>query len=156
MSKKKTWVEKLNQNEGLPKVEEISGNMTQKWGNGTVVIPHPLEVNEIMARVPKGKVITITEIRDFLAKKHQTTIACPLTTGIFTWIAANAANEQNESGEEDTIPFWRTLKSGGLLNEKYPGGIDYQKMKLEEEGLEVVQKGKKFKVKDYNSYLAFK
>ena len=83
---KKSWQEKLNDDKDLPKIEEITGNMSQRWGTGTFVIPAPREVNEIMRKVPKGKVTTINEIRKTLAKKHGASIACPITTGIFAWV----------------------------------------------------------------------
>ena len=68
---------------------------------GTVVIPAPIEVDEIMRKVPRGKVITINEIRSLLANKHNTTIACPITTGIFARIAAETAAEEKVEGKED-------------------------------------------------------
>ena len=152
--KKKTWCEKLNENKGLPKVEKITEKMSKRWGKGTVVIPAPVEVDEIMRKIPKGKVTTINEIRAALAKKHHATIGCPITTGIFAWIAANAAEEQKQNGNEAITPYWRTLKTGGFLNEKYPGGVSVQKDLLEQEGHEVVQKGKKYVVLDYEKSLA--
>jgi len=123
--------------------------MAEKLGTGTIVIPAPIEVDEFMRQIPKGKVITVNQIREALAKKHSATIGCPLTTGIFTWIAANAAEEQKQQGKLGITPYWRTLKTGGLLNEKYPGGFEAQKLLLEAEGHEVVRKGKNFVVKDY-------
>ena len=125
--RKKTWCEKLNESKGLPKVEKITETMSKRWGKGTVVIPAPVEVDEIMRKIPKGKVTTINEIRAALAKKHHATIGCPITTGIFAWIAANAAEEQKQKGKEKITPYWRTLKTGGFLNEKYPGGVTVQK-----------------------------
>ena len=80
--KKPTWQEKLFDNKGYPKVEEIKGGMSRKWGSGTVVIPAPIEVDQLMRRVPKGKLTTINEIRQALATKHNATIGCPMTTGI--------------------------------------------------------------------------
>ena len=154
MSKRKSWSEKLQDSKGLPKVEKITEKMSKKWGSGTVVIPAPMEVNEIMRRVPEGKLTTINEIRVALAKKHGATIGCPITTGIFAWIAANAAEEQRQKGEKDITPYWRTLKTGGVINEKYPGGVEAQKKLLEKEGHKVVQKGKKCVVVDYEKSLA--
>ena len=127
--------------------------MVKRWGRGTVVIPAPLEVDAIMKKVPRGKLITINQIRQILAKKHKTTVACPITTGIFAWIAAHAAEQQREEGKKRITPWWRTLKTGGLLNEKYPGGVEIQKKLLEEEGHTVVPKGKKYVVKDYEKAL---
>ena len=78
-----------------------------------------------------------------------------MTTGIFAWIAANAAEEAaGRPPGADATPYWRTLKSGGFLNEKYPGGVPAQKAKLEEEGHRVVQQGKRYAVADYESVLA--
>ena len=147
--KKPTWQEKLNDSKGYPKVERLTGRMAQKWGEGTLVIPAPVEVDELMRKVPEGKLVTINELRTALAAKHKATIGCPLTTGIFTWIAAYAAEEQKQQGKDNITPYWRTLKTGGLINEKFPGGVDTQKKLLENEGHLVVQRGKKFYVKDY-------
>ena len=153
-NKKKTWCEKLTDNKGLPKVEKITEKMSKRWGKGTVIIPAPIEVDEIMRKIPKGKVTTINEIRAALAKKHNATIGCPITTGIFAWIAANAAEEQRQNGTEPITPYWRTLKTGGVLNEKYPGGVSVQKNLLEQEGHEIVEKGKKFVILNYEKSLA--
>lgn len=153
MKSSKSWKEKLLDNKGLPKVEQITEKMSQRWGSGTVVIPAPIEVDEIMRQVPKGKLITINEIRERLAKKHGATIGCPMTTGIFAWIAAHAADEEARQGKQDITPYWRTLKAGGVLNEKYPGGIDNLKYFLEKEGHRVVQKGKKYVVENFEQSL---
>jgi alkylated DNA nucleotide flippase Atl1 len=156
MSKKRSsWVEKLDRDEGFPKVVPIGPSMTSQWGEGTMVIPSPREVDAIMKRIPAGKLITINEIRAVLARRHGATIGCPMTTGIFAWIAANAAQEAEETRRAaDATPYWRTLKTGGLLNEKYPGGVPAQKARLEEEGHRVVQRGKRYAVADYESVLA--
>ena len=157
MSKKskprKSWQEKLADSKDLPKVEEITEKMSKRWGTGTVVIPAPMEVDEIMSKVPEGKLITINEIRAILARKHGATIGCPMTTGIFAWVAAHAAAEAAAEGKQNTTPYWRTLKTGGVINEKYPGGVEGQKALLEKEGQTVVQKGKKHVVADFEEHL---
>ena len=155
MKKSKSWQEKLADSKGLPKVAEITDNMSQRWGTGTVVIPAPLEVDEIMKEVPQGKLITTNQIRIMLAQKHGATIGCPLTTGIFAWIAAHAAEEAAAEGKQDITPYWRTLKSGGELNEKYPGGVEAQSARLRAEGYTIEPgKGKKPpKVKDFEKAL---
>jgi hypothetical protein len=153
--KKLTWNQKLKRDEGFPKVVPIGPSMTSQWGEGTMVIPAPREVDEIMKRVPKGKLITINEIRTVLARRHGATIGCPMTTGIFAWIAANAAAEHaTNHSEEGSTPYWRTLKTGGWLNEKYPGGVVAQKTRLEQEGHQVVQRGKRYAVAEYERVLA--
>lgn len=155
MKSRKSWQEKLADSKDLPKVAEITDKMSKRWGTGTVVIPAPKEVDEIMKGVPKGKVITINQIRSALAQRHGATIGCPLTTGIFANIAARAAEEAAAEGKKDITPYWRTLKSRGELNEKYPGGVEAQAAHLREEGHTIEPgKGKKPpKVKDFERAL---
>ncbi len=98
--KRKTWQEKLVDNKGFPKVFKIDRTKSKRWGTGTFVIPAPLEVDELMRRVPKGKLTTIDEIRKTLADRHGATVACPMTTGIFAWIAAHAAAEAEAEGKK--------------------------------------------------------
>lgn len=144
-----SWQKKLRDDKDLPKVIKIDEKTSKRWGTGTCVIPAPREVDEIMKKVPKGRLITINEIRQILARKHKATIGCPITTGIFAWIAANAADEDAKEGKKRITPYWRTLKTGGIINEKYPGGIQGQKKLLSKEGHKVVQKGKKHLLIDF-------
>jgi alkylated DNA nucleotide flippase Atl1 len=50
-------------------------------------------------------------------------------------------------------PYWRTLKTGGFLNEKYPGGLEAQRILLEQEGHTIDKKGKNFTVLNYEKFL---
>jgi alkylated DNA nucleotide flippase Atl1 len=146
----------LRDSKDLPKVVKITPKMAGRWGaqiGDTVAIPAPIEVDEVMKRVPKGALITINQIREILAKKHNATIGCPIVTGIFARIAAGAADEEKEKGKKDITPYWRTLRAGGVINEKYPGGVEKQRKLLEKEGHKVIQKGKKWIVVDFEKYL---
>jgi hypothetical protein len=147
--KKKSWQEKLADSKGFPEVFRINEKQSQRWGTGTCVIPAPKEVDELMRRVPKGRLTTIDEIRKALARRHGTSIACPITTGIFAWIAAHAAVEAAAAGAKRTNPYWRTLKTGGEINPKYPGGVADLKRKLAAEGHRVISKGKRFFVEHF-------
>jgi len=153
MKTKKSWREKLADNKGLPKVGKVTGKMTRRWGEGTMVIPAPLEVDALMRQVPKGKLVTINELRAVLATRHQVTFACPMTTGIFSWIAAHAADEAETAGARRVTPYWRTLKAGGELNPKYPGGVANLAKRLKNEGHRIVRKGKRSWVADYQKAL---
>lgn len=152
--KKRTWAEKLADGKEFPKVSRIDQTRSKRWGSGTFVIPAPMEVDGLMRRVPAGKLTTIDELRKTLARRHGATIACPITTGIFAWIAAHAAAEANAQKVKNTTPFWRTLKTGGELNPKYPGGIPALRQKLRAEGHKVMQKGKRFFVEGFAENLA--
>ena len=145
--KKKSWQEKLADSKDLPRI--CDATKSKRGGAGTFVIPAPLEVDALMKKVRRGKLTTIDAIRKTLAKKHKTTTACPITTGIFAWIAAHAADEAEQCGRSRITPYWRTLKTGGELNPKYPGGIMNLSARLAAEGHRVVKKGKRFFVADY-------
>lgn len=153
---KKSFKEKLLDSKDLPKVEKITPKMAKRLKakpGDTLLIPAPIEVDEIMRKVPKGKLITINEIREYLAKKHNAKICCPMTTGIFAWISAYAAEEERTKGKKFITPYWRTLKTNGELNPKYPGGIEAQKILLEKEGHKIIKKGKKYFVDNFEKYL---
>jgi hypothetical protein len=156
VKKKKNWTEKLNDSKDLPKIITID-NKTKKinWPHGTYVLPSPLEVDALMKKVPKGKLATTDSLRNTLASKYHTDYACPMVTGMFTWIASHAAQEQADAGRKRITPYWRTLKARGILNEKFPGGIPNLKKLLRNEGHQVVRKGKSkhFMVKDYEKSL---
>ncbi len=154
VKKNKSWQEKLRDSKGLPKVVSLTGDAKRHWKADSMAVPSPLEISEIMTKVPKGKLITIQEIRKIVARRHQADIGCPLTSGVFSWIVAHAAAEQALQGKRRIVPYWRTLKTGGELNPKYPGGVEQQKSLLESEGHRVIQKGKKFLVEEYQKRLA--
>ena len=145
---KRSWREKLADSKDLPKKGTIEGKLSNRWGEGTMVIPAPVEVDAAMKKIRRGKLTTIDALRKSLAKKHSVTIACPITTGIFAWIAAHAADEAEQEGRARVTPYWRTLKAGGELNAKYPGGIKNLRARLMAEGHRIVKKGSRYFVAD--------
>jgi alkylated DNA nucleotide flippase Atl1 len=152
--RRKSWREKLQDEKGLPKIVELKGNMVKVWGEGTMVVPRPRDVAELMRKVPKGRLTTVNALRETLAARHGADKTCPIVTGLSTVIAARAAAEDEADGKKRITPYWRTLKSGGELNPKYPGGIEAQAARLAAEGHSVVQKGKKSRVVDFQRRLA--
>jgi len=149
---RKTYNEKLRGAGDLPKIEDISSRpeAVRRWGGAKMLIAAPMQYNEIMAKVPEGKVTTVDRIRARLAAQAGADFTCPLTAGIFTNICANASVER----DNEKIPYWRTLKAKGELNEKYPDGIGGQTLLLAMEGHTVLQKGKRAFVEGYETKLA--
>jgi hypothetical protein len=160
--KRKSWQEKLADKKGYPKTLKLERkfpcyNAVHKMGadvGDKVVLANPSEVVDIMKKVPKGKLMTIVEICKKIAEKHKVKACCSLTTGIFVTTAANAAEDVTKQRADLNIPYWRTLKADGFLNEKYPGGAEAHKQKLEHEGFTVLQRGKKHYVQSYQDFLA--
>ncbi len=146
---KKSWREKLADNKDLPKVVALDASTAARWGGRTLAIPTPREVDALMRRVPRGQVITLNELRAAVARKYHAAVGCPITTGIFAWIAAHAAAEADAAGETAITPYWRTLKTGGELNPKYPGGIPALTVRLEAEDHKVFQHGKRFYIRNF-------
>ncbi len=121
-----------------------------------VVLVNASEIIPIMTKVPKGKLITIKEICQEIAKNHKVKSCCSLTTGILIMSIANAVEEETvakNNSDLSKIPYWRILKADGFLNEKYPGGLENHKKQLENEGCRIISRGKKYQVADFGKYL---
>jgi hypothetical protein len=147
---RKTNIEKLNDSKDMPKIVVLEDPIAiTRYGGPRMLIAPPLAYDEIMKKVPFGMVITSDNIRKHLAKQNEADFTCPLTAGIFINIVAKASLES----EKDKTPYWRTLKKDGELNEKYPEGIDAQKSLLQMEGHTIIQKGKRYFVKEFKEKL---
>jgi len=108
-----------------------------------MLVPKPLDVDALIRRVRKGKLVTVTQIMKRLAKDFHADLTCPMTTGIFIRIAAEAAEEDLSKGKKQITPYWRVLKVNGSLNEKFPGGTKAQAARLKKEGHKILPgKGK--------------
>jgi hypothetical protein len=143
--------QKLHDSKDMPKVEVLTDpKVIARYGGSRMLLAPPLEYDKLMKSIPRGKLTTTVKLREYLAKKHKADFTCPLTCGIFVNIAALASEER---GGKDPTPYHRTLKKDGELNEKYPDGFDGHKALLEMEGHTVIQKGKRYFVKDYEQKL---
>lgn len=143
----------LHDSKDMPKIQIITDRKSvEKYGGNKMYFAPPLDYDRVMKRVPYGRVTTVGEIREYFAKQSGADFTEPITAGIFVSIAAWASHQR--SGDE--TPYWRTLKANGELNEKYPGGIESQKEKLEAEGHTIIAKGRKnirYYVKDCEKVL---
>ncbi len=150
---KKDFNAMLNDSKDMPKFQIITDKKSiEKYGGNRMYFAPPIEYDKVMKKIPSGKLITVGKIREYFAKLSGADFTEPITAGIFVSIAAWASHQRME----DKTPFWRTLKANGELNEKYPGGIEAQKKKLEEEGHTVISKGRtniRYYVKDYEKSL---
>ena len=134
----KSFIEKLNNKKDIKIVESLSGNISWADEGNSMVVSTPLEIWSIIKLIPAFKVANIDSIRNFLSYKHSTDIACPLTTGIFLNICANASQEYKLLGKEKKIiPWWRTIKNNGDLNPKYPNSFRLQSELLEKENWKI-------------------
>ena len=150
----KSWREKLeNPPAGLPKVVSGPATWEKRFGGRRVLVPTPLLVDELIRKVKKGKLITITQIRNQLAKDFKADSTCPLTTGIFIRIAAETAEEDLRNGKKQITPYWRVIGNDGSLNPKLPGGTEAQAAKLKQEGHRIAAGKKPPKVQNFEKAL---
>lgn len=144
----------LHNSKDMPRMQIVTDPKTiEKYGGSRMYFAPPLAYDAIMKLVPYGRVLTVGQIRAYLARQNGADFTDPMTAGIFVSIAAWASFQRN--GQEET-PYWRTLKANGELNAKYPGGIEAQKEKLEAEGHRIIQKGRtniRYYIEDYENSL---
>ena len=150
---KKDFNAMLHDGKDMPKIQIITDEASiKKYGGNRMYFAPPMDYDRVMRRVPLGKIIIVGEIREYFAAQSGADFTEPITAGIFVSIAAWASHQRSE----DKTPYWRTLRAGGELNPKYPGGVEEQKEMLEAEGHTVIQKGRtniKYYVKDYEKAL---
>lgn len=147
------WREKLEKKQAA-KLVEIPPQMQKRFGTGLMLIPAPMDVDAVMRRVPRGRLVTQSQIREKLARESKAKVACPMTTGIFVRIAAEAAEEDRRNGKSRITPYWRIIRDDGSLNEKFPGGVELQAAYLEQEGHRLKNsKGRSPTVIDFDKHL---
>ena len=150
---KKNFNAMLAEAKGMPRIQLVTDPATiRKYGGDRMYFAPPIDYDRAMRRVPRGMVTTVGEIRAFFAREAGADFTEPITAGVFVSIAAWASFQR----QADETPYWRTLKAGGELNPKYPGGIEAQREKLEAEGHTVIRRGRKnfrYYVEDYEKVL---
>lgn len=150
---KKDFNAMLAEAKGMPRIQIVTDPATiRKYGGDRMYFAPPIDYDRAMRRVPRGMVTTVGEIRAFFAREAGADFTEPITAGVFVSIAAWASFQR----QVDETPYWRTLKAGGELNPKYPGGIEAQREKLEAEGHTVIRRGRKnfrYYVEDYEKVL---
>jgi len=133
-----TWIQKLEQvhpNHG--KVVRLTAKQQKRFGKGMMLIPRPADVVALVRETRRGKLVTVSQLRERLAQDAGADCTCPMTTGIFVRIVAEAAEEARREGKTRITPYWRIIKDDGGLNEKFPGGTRAQAARLREEGLAI-------------------
>ncbi len=119
------------------KLVAIPPHMRKRFGNGIMLIPKPLDVDAAIRKVPRGKLVTLSRLREKLARDAGADLTCPMVTGMFIRIVADAASEDIRAGKSRVTPYWRVVRDDGRLFEKFPGGPNEQAAHLEAEGHEV-------------------
>jgi hypothetical protein len=121
-----TWTDKVSAN----KVHEIKINdktFADVPAGATMLIATPKIVEHYVRQIPPGHSVTTAELRADLAREYGAEHTCPLTTGIFLRLVAEAAFEQHQRGAalEDIAPFWRVISPKSTLAKKLSFGTAF-------------------------------
>lgn len=92
-----------------------------------LLIATPMIVQDYMRGIPSGETRTMAQMRAELAQRFQADATCPLTSGIFARIVAEAALDERTAGkpENQITPFWRLVDPKSQLAKKLSCGIEY-------------------------------
>lgn len=85
-----------------------------------LLISSPKDIEAFIRTIPSHHHVSPAELRHALAKRDKADATCPVSTGIFLRIVAEAALEQFASGvpAQDLVPFWRVLGPDAPLASK--------------------------------------
>lgn len=137
-SRRKTAVQKRD-GAAEPVVKLLAEPKSSAFPAGRMLIPSPNAVAAVINTVPAGRLLTLSALRRSLALTYGADYTCPITTGIFLRIVADAAEEERMHGARSTTPWWRVVRDDGTLFIKLPGGVKRHAESLESEGIEVVR-----------------
>ena len=93
MATKKIWTEKLNCDK-KPKIKRIDFDFADIPANSNMFIATPLLIDNYVKQISKGKKVTAQTMRKDLAIENKADYTCPVTTGIFLRIVAEAGFEK--------------------------------------------------------------
>ncbi|SHF77565.1 hypothetical protein [Flavisolibacter ginsengisoli] len=138
---RKTWAEKLNVDRS-PEIEKVEKDFGGVKAGQMMLIPTPRLVDAYIRQIPKGRQVDSITLRKDLAAEYHAEITCPLTTGIFLRIAAEAAYEAYRQGTplEKITPFWRVIDETSPTAKKLTFGTALLKQQRKKEGLDPMSK----------------
>lgn len=148
----------------LDKVQEKIHVITPEWepklGKGNILIPAPKDIERLIKQTKKGELLTVTIIRERLAKEKDVLLTAKAPMTIYLKKIGLAAEQERAQGIKNLTPYWRVLNDNGTINEKLPGGLEKQTELLLLEGHQTELFGKRKKVPKVvnfeNSLLAFR
>ncbi len=128
-----------------PQVKTLTESKGSNYPPGRMLVASPLAVQDELTQVPPGRVITAPVLRARLARRFGADYTCPITTGLFLRIVAEAALEEARDRE---VPVWRVVAEHGALLDTRPGGAARQAERLQEEGVAVERRRARWVVTD--------
>ncbi len=134
--KGKTWTDKITGSKPH-EVKKNENGFADIPPGSTMLIASPRIVDEYLRQIPKGSHVSLQTMRKDLANEYKAEYTCPVTSGIFLRIAAEAAYEQYENGAplKSIAPFWRMLDEKSTIGKKLSFGTEFLKAQRKKEKL---------------------
>ena len=134
MAIKKSWLDKLNENKE-PKIKKIDIDFADIPAGSNMFIATPKLIDQYINEIGVGKRIDLKTLRKDLAIEHNADYTCPVTTGIFLRIVAEANYEKLHQGIhlQEITPFWRVIEHNSALAKKLTFGQDFLLEQIEKE-----------------------
>ncbi len=122
---KKSWSDKMEQDHSVVKV--LDKDFADMKAGSKMYISNPKTIAAYIQNIPKGKSVDLKTMRNDLAIEYKADVTCPVTTGIFLRIVAEAANEQLQQGKAITkiTPVWRVIAPNTPLAKKLTFGTTF-------------------------------
>lgn len=99
---KKDFNAMLLRDNGMPKIQIVTDEATiKKYGGNRMYFAPPRVYDELMKRVPPGKVITVGAMREYLARQNGADFTDPITAGIF--VSIGRLGKPSAGGESDAL-----------------------------------------------------
>jgi hypothetical protein len=126
MATQKTWAEKLHCDK-KPKIKRIDFDFADIPANSNMFIATPLIVDNYINQIDKGKKVSQQTMRKDLAIENKADYTCPVSTGIFLRIVAEAGFEKYQQSKslKGVTPFWRVIEPNSGLAKKLSFGQDF-------------------------------
>jgi hypothetical protein len=120
---------------------ELGPRVVEDGRNGrSLLLPTPRLVGEAIAAIPRGRVMTIGQLRRALAERFNADSTCPLMTGMFAMILAGAVAEDLSQRRKPRWPVWRLVRDDGTLHPKWPLDPLYRATMLRQEGVRLTHR----------------
>lgn len=134
--KTKTWIEKRDIVKE-PQVKKLEGDFADMHAGEKMLIANPKIVDEYIRQIPKGKEVSLQQMRKDIAAAFDADKMCPTTAGIFLRIVSEAAHEELEAGKplSKITPFWRMMNDRSPAAKKLSFGVDFLKEQRKKEKL---------------------
>ena len=121
-----SWIEKFKRKQD----HQVKQLQKTFWGmpvGSRMLIPTPQIIQDYINQSEPGDQLDIKVMRTDLALMYHADFTCPMTTGIFLRIVAEANYEKLLSGSAVKLlcPFWRIIDPDSALAKKLTCGTDF-------------------------------